>query len=102
MGVMSRAWIWRVALLWVVTLAGAAGVPSRGAQQPALPPHPNAEQVKSSALDQQLRALLPTPEEQRWLEVPWRTNLMAARAEAQRLGRPLFLWVMDGHPLGCT
>ena len=36
------------------------------------------------------------------MQIPWRTNLMQARAESQRTGKPLFLWVMDGNPLGCT
>ena len=40
--------------------------------------------------------------EERWREIPWRTNLMQARAEAQRANKPLFLWIMDGNPLGCT
>lgn len=36
------------------------------------------------------------------MQIPWRTNVLQARAEAQRAGKPLFLWVMDGNPLGCT
>jgi hypothetical protein len=34
--------------------------------------------------------------------MPWRTDFAAARAEANPAGKPLFLWMMDGHPLGCT
>ena len=25
-----------------------------------------------------------------------------ARVEAQRLRKPMFLWIMNGHPMGCT
>ena len=53
-------------------------------------------------LNDRIANILPKPEEERWLQVPWRTNLMAARAEAQRVGKPLFLWVMVGNPQGCT
>src|SRR5205814_832624 len=47
-------------------------------------------------------AVLPTATEDRYLSVHWRTNLMAARREAQAQGKPLFLWMMVGNPLGCT
>ena len=50
-----------------------------------------------------LQALIgPTESEQRWLKIPWETDLAAAREKAQTTGRPIFLWEMDGHPLGCT
>jgi hypothetical protein len=37
-----------------------------------------------------------------WRSIPWRTDLWEARREAAAKGKPLFLWEMDGHPLGCT
>ena len=49
-----------------------------------------------------IATVLPTPEEERWLQVPWRLDLVQARAEAQRSGKPLFLWISEGHPLGCV
>jgi len=42
------------------------------------------------------------PGAERWAEIPWETDLSAARARAARDGKPLLMWVMDGHPLGCT
>lgn len=42
------------------------------------------------------------PGKERWAEIPWETDLSAARARSAREGRPLLMWVMDGHPLGCT
>lgn len=54
------------------------------------------------SLDAKVASVLPTPEEERWLTIPWRTNLMQARWEAQQLNKPLFLWVMNGNPMGCT
>ncbi|MFO0843326.1 MAG: hypothetical protein U0797_13165 [Gemmataceae bacterium] len=51
----------------------------------------------------QLRDLIrPGAGEDRWAKIPWRTDLWAARQEAARLGKPILLWEMDGHPLGCT
>jgi hypothetical protein len=54
------------------------------------------------SLDAKIASVVPTAEEEKWLTIPWRTNLMEARAEAQREGKPMFLWIMNGSPLGCT
>jgi hypothetical protein len=53
-------------------------------------------------LRQHVRDVEPTAVDNLWQTIPWRRNLMQARAEAQKLNRPLFLWVMNGHPFGCT
>ena len=58
--------------------------------------------ISQSELQSRIDALLPTPDEQRFLDVPWRTNLMAARREAQDAHKPLFQWIMVGNPQGCT
>ena len=55
-----------------------------------------------TSLESKIARILPKPSEERWLQIPWRTNLMAARREAQTAGKPLFLWVMVGNPQGCT
>jgi len=47
------------------------------------------------------RELLPTRAEP-WETIGWRVDLLAARDEAIRSKRPLFLWAMNGHPLGCV
>ena len=50
-----------------------------------------------------LHALMkPQPDEVRWLEIDWKTDLWEARREAAKTGKPIYLWEMDGHPLGCT
>lgn len=65
-------------------------------------PSPTAAPAAAAPLQSRIDALLPTPDEQRFLDVPWRTNLMAARREAQDAHKPLFLWIMVGNPQGCT
>lgn len=37
-----------------------------------------------------------------WLELDWEIDLWKARQLAAAAGKPIFLWEMDGHPLGCT
>jgi hypothetical protein len=48
------------------------------------------------------RAIKPRPEERRWTQIPWEVDLWAARRRALDLGKPLLLWAMNGHPLGCV
>ena len=55
----------------------------------------------AQSLEQKVASVLPTPEEDRWLQIPWRADIMQARAEAERQNKPLFLWIMDGNPLAC-
>jgi hypothetical protein len=61
-----------------------------------------ADPIPASQFDRLHQLIKPAPGEDRWASVPWRTSLWEARQEAARLGKPLVLWEMDGHPLGCT
>lgn len=47
-------------------------------------------------------AVTSAPKSERWTEIPWQSDLAEARTKAARENKPLFLWIMDGHPLGCT
>ncbi len=47
-------------------------------------------------------AVAPAGEGERWAEIPWEAELPAARQRAARENKPLLIWLMDGHPLGCT
>ena len=46
--------------------------------------------------------LLPTDDELAWAALPWLPAFGEGLAAAERAGRPLLLWAMNGHPLGCT
>ena len=48
-----------------------------------------------------LEMLQPAPEEP-WRTIPWKIALLDAQREAAQSNRPIFIWAMDGHPLGCT
>jgi hypothetical protein len=62
---------------------------------------PTCESLVSD-LTRRIAAIEPTAAEDKWRTVPWRIDLMAARAEAARENKPMFLWLMNGHPMGCT
>jgi hypothetical protein len=40
--------------------------------------------------------------EDAWASIPWEIDLWRARRAAAEAGKPIVLWEMDGHPLGCT
>jgi hypothetical protein len=51
----------------------------------------------------ELHALIkPQAAEEAWSQIPWMASLWEARQKAAAAGKPLLLWEMDGHPLGCT
>jgi hypothetical protein len=58
--------------------------------------------LSALTLDARIAAIRPTADEDRWLQIPWRSDLLQARQEADQAGKPLFMWLMDGDPLGCT
>ena len=49
-----------------------------------------------------LQLLRPRSEELRWQAIPWETDLWVARRRAVAEQKPIFLWAMNGNPLGCT
>ncbi len=47
------------------------------------------------------RQLLPS-ETEPWRTIPWKISLLEAQRSAATEKKPIFIWAMDGHPLGCT
>lgn len=48
-----------------------------------------------------LKAVRPATGEDKFDQIPWLTSLWDARQQAAKAGKPILLWEMDGHPLGC-
>jgi hypothetical protein len=48
-------------------------------------------------LDERLDAVWPTPDEKRFDQVGWATEIHAARALAEKHNRPVFLFTHKGH-----
>lgn len=78
-----------LALLLTVTLL---------APQDPVPTPPALTAAEFRTLHAQLVPTAPEP----WQTIPWRLQLVAAAAEANADGKRLFVWSMNGHPLGCT
>jgi hypothetical protein len=49
-----------------------------------------------------LHAQLQPAKGEAWRTIPWKASLVEAQSLAARTKKPLFIWAMDGHPLGCT
>ena len=65
----------------------------------ALTPAPELSDANFSHWRQFLQ---PSAQEQRWQEIPWRSEFWDAVYEARKRDRPLLVWAMNGHPLACT
>ena len=52
--------------------------------------------------DKWVEFIRPSKDELSFERVGWRNQFWPAVEEARRLGRPILLWTMNGHPLGCT
>ncbi len=58
--------------------------------------------LNRATLDAWIDRITP-PEDERIDEtIPWRTSFHQGMAAAAAARKPLLLWVMNGHPLGCT
>jgi hypothetical protein len=49
-----------------------------------------------------LQKLLRPDDEQLWRSIPWKISVLDAQRVAAKENKPIFIWAMDGHPLGCT
>ena len=77
----------------------AAAVPEASAQGADLaPPEKNAGEW----IDQWSEFIRPSSDELSYESIGWRNEFWPAVQLAQELGRPILLWTMNGHPLGCT
>ena len=46
--------------------------------------------------------ILPCDGELGWQKIPWLTTFADGIQAANDADKPLLLWTMNGHPLGCT
>ena len=86
-----------VALGALTVAGGAAGC----ASAPSAPSAPSAR-LDDDDLEAWSRYLAPRGSELAWESLPWLSSYSDGVLAAQEQRRPLLLWVMNGHPLGCT
>ena len=47
-------------------------------------------------------SILPSKQEMAWKTIGWKSTLWDAVVQAQKDDKPILLWTMNGHPMGCT
>lgn len=40
--------------------------------------------------------------EEKWTQIDWIGEMWEGRQRARQAGKPMFIWAMNGHPLGCV
>ena len=63
---------------------------------------PDAQIPGTENFEQLAELIRPSNDELKFEEIGWRNQFWPAVLEARKLGRPVLLWTMNGHPLGCT
>lgn len=61
-----------------------------------------AADVLSESEFRKLHTQLLPSETEPWRTIPWKISLLEAQRAAAGEKKPIFIWAMDGHPLGCT
>ena len=89
----SRWTLFATALLFGVGLFFVPDNSSSAAPKPEILTRADFELVK--------KLVPPQSTEDEFDKIPWLTSIWAAREKAAKEGKPILLWEMDGHPLGC-
>jgi hypothetical protein len=50
---------------------------------------------------ERLHRELQPPKDELWRSIPWKVSILEGRDAATKEGKPLFVWVASGEPLGC-
>lgn len=87
--------IQRASLVLAATFIGAASAPAQSDAPSSLVPD-------KSNLAEWADFVRPNGDELSYEKIGWRNSFWPAVQEARSLGRPILLWTMNGHPLGCT
>ena len=84
--------------------AVAALVPSSplAGQTPEGPPAKAKVELNDQNYAEWRKHILPDTGELAWEQIPWATTFKDGVVAADAAGKPLLLWAMNGHPLGCT
>ncbi|MEM8713275.1 MAG: hypothetical protein AAGG01_20205 [Planctomycetota bacterium] len=78
------------------------GSPQESASPKDLDPAAPSAPLSLETLDAWADFIRPNADELSYEAIGWRNAFWPAVEEARRLGRPILLWTMNGHPLGCT
>lgn len=58
--------------------------------------------INSKNIEKIKKHILPEKSKVTWQTIPWLSTMTEGVVKAQEEKKPIFLWAMNGHPLGCT
>lgn len=88
----------------LMTIAAPSNAPApepKPAREP-LRAAPRATPIDPASFRHTLAFIAPEPDELKWASIPWQTDLWQARQLAAAQNKPIFMWAMNGNPLGCV
>lgn len=91
-----RGAAWSAVAVGCIWFAGAAG----SQEDPKAPAAPDTDRLTDANFPIIFDALQP-PKVEPWKSIPWRISIVEAARQAEKEGKPVFLWQADGWPLGC-
>ena len=62
---------------------------------------PTAKTGLAVAEFEKLHKELQPPKDELWRTIPWHVSLLEGREASAKSGKPIFVWVASGEPLGC-
>jgi hypothetical protein len=62
----------------------------------------HAQELSDATYSKLRDYLVPGEKDLAYKAIPWRASYWDAVVEAQAKDKPILLWAMNGHPLGCT
>jgi hypothetical protein len=62
----------------------------------------HAQELNDATYTKLRNYLVPSENDLAYKAIPWRASYWDAVVEAQAKDKPILLWAMNGHPLGCT
>ena len=78
----------------LAAFVGLSSAPALRGQQPA-------DSGLTPAEFEKLHKELQPPKDELWRTIPWHVSILEGRAAAAKAGKPIFVWVASGEPLGC-
>ena len=69
-------------------------------EKPKKPMAPDTSRLTAVNFPAIFDALQP-PKIEPWKSIPWHISIVEAAQQAEKEGKPIFMWQADGWPLGC-
>lgn len=92
-----------IAGFWLATIGGQQNSQLRAQEVPSVLPPVEADiELTDKNYEIWRNHILPDLSEMAWTKIPWLSTFHDGIVAADAEGKPLLLWTMNGHPLGCT